>query len=91
MSRYVHGSARSLQDPRVIQRCNVRLDNIALVPASLLPFKDQWDQLVNNLPGSALLVVPDGDPSVRRTMSRIAAQLQIRGRHVITIPAEWFA
>jgi len=36
-----------------------RLDNLALVPGDLLPLKEQWQRLANDLPeGSVLICMP---------------------------------
>ena len=60
-----------------------RTDTITLVPASLLPFKEQWQPLARSLPtGAALLVVPDTETPLRRTMRRLVPQLRAQGRHV---------
>ena len=42
--------------PRAIRRPGVRLDNLILMPASLLPFKAEW-QVANNLPRGNVLIV----------------------------------
>lgn len=37
-----------------------KLDNLALVPASLLPFKAKWQRLANDLPeGNILIILPE--------------------------------
>jgi hypothetical protein len=33
-----------------------KLDNIAIVPASMLPFKEVWQKLANNLPQGAVFL-----------------------------------
>lgn len=40
--------------PRVIRKA--RLDNIAIVPASMLPFKEAWLKVANKLPQGAVLL-----------------------------------
>ncbi len=63
-------------------------DNITLVPANLLPFRDTWQHLADTLhQNDALLVVPAEDGSLRRTMDRVACQLQRQGRRVTTVNA----
>jgi hypothetical protein len=43
----------------------VHLDNLALVPASLLPFKAQYQHLANTLPkGDILIILPATDPDI---------------------------
>ena len=48
--------------PRALQRPQVRLDNMALVPAHLLPRKADYQAVANRLPpGDILLVLPPPD------------------------------
>jgi hypothetical protein len=69
-----------------------RLDNITLVPASLLPFKEQWHQLANSMPtGEVLFVVPEDETPLRQTMRQLVPQLRARGRHITAIPAGQFS
>ena len=50
---------------RALQRPQVRLDNIALVPAHLLPRKAAYQAIANALPrGDILLVLPSADSQV---------------------------
>lgn len=66
-----------------------RLDNITLVPASLLPFKKRWQQLAGELPArEALFVVPEGETPLRQTMRRLVPQLRASGRHVTALSAK---
>jgi hypothetical protein len=41
---------RIKRPPKAIRRPGVRLDNVALVPASLLPFKKAWQVVANGMP-----------------------------------------
>lgn len=78
--------------PRAVRRRNTRLDNIALVPASLLPFKDQWEQLAKALPaGEALLVVPTAETPLKGAMRLLVPQLRAKGRHITTLSTEQFS
>jgi hypothetical protein len=47
-----------------------RLDNLALVPASLLPHRTTYQRLANQLPAGAVLVVLPTEPSPERQTSR---------------------
>jgi hypothetical protein len=61
---------------------------VALVPASLLPFKLQWQQIADELPsGSALIVVPSPGSSQSDTAEKIAASFEARGWSVNLLPA----
>ena len=83
---------RFTRPPRSLRRRTVKLDNIVLVPASLLPFKKQWQALANNLPdGSVLLCSRMTNPRQRNLVARIATQLKSRGHLVTTLAAERFA
>jgi hypothetical protein len=75
--------------PRAIRRA--KLDNLAIIPASLLPYKAQWQQLANELPsGSTLIVFPAADRPRRATLEIVAARLRAKGRIVATVPAQTF-
>ncbi len=66
-----------------------QLDNLALVPANLLPFKKQWQQLANKLPqGSMLIILPASDRPQRKTCAHVAADLRGTGKRVTLLPAE---
>ncbi len=82
-------SYRLTKPPAAIRRA--QRDNLALVPASLLPFKKQWQQLANKLPhGSTLIILPSSDRPQRKACEHVAADLRGRGKHVTTLPAEQF-
>ena len=64
------------------------LENLALVPASLLPHKAIYQRLANQLPAGAVLVVlPDEDTPERRSLQEAAARLRAKGHAIATIPA----
>jgi hypothetical protein len=61
------------------------------VPASLLPFKEQYQQIANDLPrGATLILLPSPLTQQRRTCEKVAATLRARGHWVLTLPAERF-
>lgn len=64
-----------------------RLDNIALVPASLLPMKATYQPIANNLPTGSVLCVP-GSQRQQKIMAKVASFLRSHGRQVITLPLE---
>ncbi len=69
-----------------------RLDNLALVPGSLLPYRNQWQALANSLPqGEVLIVLPTADTRPKRTLETVATQLRAKGYEVTTCPADRFA
>ena len=63
-----------------------RLDNLAIVPASLLPDKAEWQALANALPaGSTLIVLPDQPGAARAALERVSRSLAAHGSRVTTI------
>jgi hypothetical protein len=68
-----------------------RLDNLAVVPANLFPFKDQWQKIANMLPkGSTLIILPSPTSPQRKTFETVATKLQEEGKRVITLAADQF-
>jgi len=64
----------------------LRLDNLALVPGSLLPHKSVYQRLANQLPAGAVLVVlPDDDSAERRMLQEAAARLKAKGHAIATL------
>ncbi len=89
MNRRSYAPSRS---PGALYQRGVVLDNITLVPASLLPFKARWDQFTHTLPaGEALLVIPPGDTPLHQTLRAIVPHLRAQGRHVTAVHAERFS
>jgi len=65
-----------------------RLDNIALVPASLLTSKDSYQNVANTLPNGSILRVQTASPSHKRILDTAASFLSTHSRQVITLPVE---
>ena len=85
-----HPSRR--RGPRALRPPQVRLDNIALVPAHLLPRKAEYQALANELPtGDILLVLPPADSPERATMRRVAETFRAKGRRVTVLSEERLA
>ncbi len=79
-----------IKQPRAVRKA--RLDNLAVVPASLLPFKEQWQDVANSKPGEhVLIVLPDVEKRPRRVLERVAAELREKGHEVTTLSAEEFS
>lgn len=75
--------------PRTLQRA--KLDNLALVPANLLPYKAQWQEIANRLPqGSILICLPTTANPQRKALELVATHLKHEGYRVTTISAEQF-
>ncbi len=63
-----------------------RLDNLAIVPASLLLKKTSYQQTANMLPrGQVLIVATSGDSRKSEILRKVAAQLERKGQKVTTV------
>jgi hypothetical protein len=70
------------QDPRR----TARVENLALVPASLLPYKTTYQRLANQLPrGAVLVVLPTEDTTERRGLQEAATRLRAKGHAIATL------
>jgi hypothetical protein len=77
--------------PKALRRRGIRLDNVALVPGNLLPYKREWQAVANGLPhGSVLICIPTSPGTPRRQLTHVADELRAKGRSVTTVPAERF-
>jgi hypothetical protein len=77
--------------PKALARKTTRLDNIALVPASLLPYKEAWQQIANRMPaGSVLVCVPTTEGRQKETFLSVARSLRDKGMSVRAVAAEYF-
>jgi len=66
-----------------------RLDNIALVPASLLSSKDNtYQPLANRLPQGSILCVETANPRQKNILASVVSFLRNHGHNVITLPIE---
>ena len=75
--------------PHTLRRPQVQLDNIALVPAHLLPHKAEYQALANELPqGDMLLILPPPDSRERPTMERVAHLFRAKRRRVTVLTEE---
>ncbi|SRR6266487_805027 len=64
-----------------------RLDNIALVPASLLPLKGTYQSVANSYPTGSVLCV-SGTAKQQKIIATITQFFRDHGRSVITMPLE---
>jgi hypothetical protein len=82
---------RLTRPPRALRGPGLHLDNFALVPASALAYKAQWEEIAHSLPrGSALIITPTADSPLAKTLQTIARLLEAKGHRVATLPAERF-
>ena len=86
-----HRPYRFRRAPQAIRRPGVQLDNVALVPASLLPFKKEWQAVANGMPkGSVLLCSTSTNRRQRRILAQVSTYMKHKGHRVQTLPAEQF-
>lgn len=79
---------RFTRTPKDLRRRGVKLDNVALVPASLLPYKQQWQRIANELPkGSVLICIPGVVGKQREVAVKVVAHLRGKGTRVATFTA----
>jgi hypothetical protein len=83
MSRWQHS-----YPPKALRRPGVTLDNIALVPASLLPKKAAYQAFANRLPPGELLVVLPPEETKQHTLKTVAQLWRDKGRHVTVAVAQ---
>jgi hypothetical protein len=73
--------------PRPIS--SAKLDNLVLVPASLLSKMATYQAAANRLPrGQVLIVLPSLEGAPRQTMEKVASHLRSHGQQVTTIAAD---
>ena len=82
---------RFMRPPKAIRRPSVQLDNVALVPGNLPPYKNQYQEIANGLPKGDILIVLPQELSSRRAFEKTAVQLKNKGHRIATISAERFA
>ncbi len=67
---------------------NAKMDNIVLVPASLLPLKGMYQPIANSLPtGSVLICDTAVKPRLQAILTRVAAFFRSHGHQVSIFPA----
>jgi hypothetical protein len=70
--------------PRALS--GAKLDNLVLVPASLLPRRGEYQALANSLPrGSTLIVLPARPGAAKTVLERVSRQISLKGSQVATI------
>ena len=73
-------------DPPIALR-KAKLDNIALVPASLLFKKGKYQTIANNLPGKGVLICEtDKKERTSSILDSVAAFFRQKGHFVKTLP-----
>ncbi len=75
--------------PKALRRPGVTLDNITLVPASLLPKEAAYQAFANRLPpGEPLVVLPPQETKQQQTLKTVAQLWREKGRHVTVVVAQ---
>jgi hypothetical protein len=82
---------RFTRPPNALIRQSMKLDNVALVPGSLLPFKSEYQEIANGLPQGGIFIVLPQEQGSPRVFKQTAAQLKNKGKRIVTISAERFA
>lgn len=78
---------RQLQSksPHALRRSAVYLDNIALVPASLLPLRAKWKEIADSLPHGETLIILPSQRKQQCVAHSVASQLRAKGKLVAVI------
>jgi hypothetical protein len=68
------------------------VNNVALIPAALLPYRKQWQALANSLPaGGILLCLPIArDATQQHAWDALRWSLQAHGRPTLVLTVEEF-
>jgi hypothetical protein len=83
--------SRFTKPPRALRRPGVRLDNVALVPASLLPFKKEWQRVANGMPRGGVLLCSTSSRRQQQILELVSTHLKSKGHRVQILPAQRFA
>ncbi len=76
---------RIVRPPRAIRKA--KLDNIVLVPASILSRKGKYQTIANNLPGQGVLICEtEKKERISRILERVAAFFRQNGHFVKILP-----
>ena len=81
---------RFTRPPRAIRKAT--LENIAIVPASMLPFKETVEQLLSELPpGGVILCHAQANTRQRQLLERVGQRFKAQGHAVVNLPMERIA
>jgi hypothetical protein len=61
---------------------------VALVPASLLPSKKEWQAVANGMPNGGVLLCSTTNPRHKKILEQVSTHLRRKGHRVQTVPAE---
>ena len=77
---------RFTDPPKELQKA--RLDNIAIVPASLLPFKSVWQKIANAMPQGSILLCHAGNMKQQQLLKNVKGYLTKSGYTVQIMAVE---
>jgi hypothetical protein len=78
---------RFISPPAPLRRA--QLDNLAIVPGNLLPYKATWQEVANRLPREAILIVlPATNAVQKQTLLTVAKLLAHEGHQVRVVSSE---
>jgi hypothetical protein len=78
---------RFISPPAPLKRAT--LDNLAIVPGNLLPYKAAWQEVANRLPKeSVLIVLPANNAVQKQTLLTVAKLLAQEGHQVRVVSSE---
>lgn len=81
----MHLPYQIVEPPKALRKA--KLDNIALVPASLLPRKGKYQTIANNLPGQGVLICRNEKKErMSHILERVATFFRKNGHFVKTLP-----
>jgi hypothetical protein len=84
MRKTVRNQYRFTTPPKSIQRA--QLDNIAIVPASALPFREHLQEILNDLPkGGVLLCHAEANPRQQKILKRVEERFRELGHAVLNL------
>ena len=75
---------RLTRPPKAVREA--RLDNIAIVPASLLVQKPTYKTIARQLPTKSVLLCSPTSPKQQAILTRVASYFRSRGHQVTTLP-----
>ena len=75
--------------PKRLQKA--RMDNITIIPASLLLQGENYKTVANRAPAGSVLICTPTQSKLRRVLETVASFLQGHGHLVTTIPADYIA
>ena len=62
-----------------------------LVPASLLPYKKEWQAVANGMPNGSVLLCSTTNPKHKKILEQVSVHLKRKGHRVMTLSAERIA